>query len=114
MADIVHEQVKQAMSRIRRLSADEEAKRLAFVRERALRDEVSLLNEARQEGLQEGELRLLQRLLGKRFGVLPPWAMERLESASLEQLERWSDEILSAQTLEKALVWQDDQPGHGF
>jgi predicted transposase/invertase (TIGR01784 family) len=41
MATIAHEPVKQAMSRIRRLSADEEAQRLAFVRERALRDEVS-------------------------------------------------------------------------
>jgi hypothetical protein len=35
------------MSRIRELSADEEARRLAFVREPALRDEVSLLNDAR-------------------------------------------------------------------
>ncbi|BAU56982.1 hypothetical protein HH1059_03030 [Halorhodospira halochloris] len=54
MAKIAHEPVKRAMSRIRELSADEEARRLAFVRERALRDEVSQLNEARQEGRQEG------------------------------------------------------------
>ncbi|MGP5144591.1 hypothetical protein ACTXKF_19690 [Vreelandella alkaliphila] len=32
------------MSRIRELSADEETRRLAFVRERALRDEVSFFN----------------------------------------------------------------------
>ncbi|SFU43535.1 hypothetical protein [Halomonas korlensis] len=50
MANVVHEPVKQAMSRIRQLSADEEAQRLAFVRERALRDEVSLLNDAKREG----------------------------------------------------------------
>ncbi|MBK1674994.1 hypothetical protein CKO35_17285 [Ectothiorhodospira shaposhnikovii] len=55
MAKVAHEPVKRAMSRIRELSADEEAQRLAFVRERALRDEVSLLNEARREGRQEGE-----------------------------------------------------------
>ena len=36
------------------LSADEEARRQAFVRERALHDEVSFLNEARREGRQEG------------------------------------------------------------
>ncbi|SEP61528.1 conserved hypothetical protein (putative transposase or invertase) [Ectothiorhodospira magna] len=54
MAKVVHEPVKRAMSRIRELSADEEAQRLAFVRERALRDEVSLLNEARREGEQKG------------------------------------------------------------
>ncbi|BBE11118.1 hypothetical protein HH1059_17610 [Halorhodospira halochloris] len=54
MAKIAHEPVKRAMSRIRELSADEEARRLAFVRERAMRDEVSQLNEARQEGEQIG------------------------------------------------------------
>jgi predicted transposase/invertase (TIGR01784 family) len=40
---------------VRELSADEEARRLAFVRERALRDEVSLLKEAREEGFHAGE-----------------------------------------------------------
>jgi predicted transposase/invertase (TIGR01784 family) len=54
MSTVAHEPVKQAMNRIRELSADEEARRLAFVRERALRDEVSLLNEAKREGRQEG------------------------------------------------------------
>ena len=54
MANIGHEPVKEAMSRIRQLSADEEARRLAFVRERALRDEVSFLNDARREGHEEG------------------------------------------------------------
>jgi len=43
------------MSRILELSADEEARRLAFVRERALRDEVSLLNDAKTEGQREDE-----------------------------------------------------------
>ncbi|TDN95381.1 hypothetical protein [Halomonas ventosae] len=36
MAKVAHEPVKKAMSRIRELGADEEARRLAFVRERAL------------------------------------------------------------------------------
>jgi len=36
MATVAHEPVKQAMHRIRALSADVEARRLAFVRERAL------------------------------------------------------------------------------
>ena len=55
------------MSRIRELSADEEARRLAFVRERALRDEVSLLNDAKREGLEEGEKLGLNK--GERLGV---------------------------------------------
>jgi len=53
MANVAHEPVKKAMSRIRELSADEETRRLAFVRERALRDEISLLNDARREGREE-------------------------------------------------------------
>ncbi|XGA80966.1 hypothetical protein OR573_04750 [Halomonas sp. CH40] len=54
MANVSHEPVKRAMNRIRELSADEETRRLAFVRERALHDEVSLLSDARQEGLKQG------------------------------------------------------------
>ncbi|BBE11103.1 hypothetical protein HH1059_17450 [Halorhodospira halochloris] len=63
MAKIAHEPVKRAMSRIRELSADEEARRLAFVRERALRDEVSQLNEARQEGRQEANAETARNLI---------------------------------------------------
>ncbi|SDY40895.1 hypothetical protein SAMN05421644_1619 [Allochromatium warmingii] len=54
MATINHAPIQQALNRVRQLSADEEAQRLAFVRERAMRDEVSYLSEARQEGHQEG------------------------------------------------------------
>jgi predicted transposase/invertase (TIGR01784 family) len=54
MAEFTHEPVQQAMDRLRELSADEETRRLAFVRERALHDEVSFLNEAKREGREEG------------------------------------------------------------
>ena len=54
MANVAHEPVKRAMSRIRELNGDEETRRLAFVRERALRDEVSFLNDAKREGEQLG------------------------------------------------------------
>lgn len=60
MAKIAHEPVKSAKSRIRELSADEEPRRLAFVRERALRDEVSLLNDARREGREEVARNLIE------------------------------------------------------
>jgi hypothetical protein len=42
-----------AYFRLRHLSADAETRRLAFVRERALRDERSLLKDAREEGRAE-------------------------------------------------------------
>ena len=53
MAQFTHEPVQQAMDRLRELSADEETRRLAFVRERALHDEVSLLNDAKRQGREE-------------------------------------------------------------
>lgn len=54
MANVAHEPVKQAMNRIRQLSADDEARFLALARECALHDEVSFLNEARREGREQG------------------------------------------------------------
>jgi len=97
MANVAHEPVKKAMSRIRELSADEETRRLAFVRERALRDEVSFLNDARREEAQ----RILHKQLGLKFGDLPDWAERRLEQATPEQLEDWSAAILTANSLDE-------------
>tara|TARA_R110000751_G_scaffold191638_1_gene297274 strand:- start:517 stop:747 length:231 start_codon:yes stop_codon:yes gene_type:complete len=63
MANVAHEPVKRAMSRIRELNADEETRRLAFVRERALRDEVSFLNDAKREGEKLGIVK------GEKLGI---------------------------------------------
>ena len=60
MANVAHEPVKKAMNRIRELSADEEARRLAFVRERALRDEVSFINDAERRGRREGRMETMR------------------------------------------------------
>ena len=51
MANIASEPVKTALSTIKHLSADEETRRLAFVRERAVRDELTLLKEAEERGI---------------------------------------------------------------
>ncbi len=65
MAAIEHAPIQEALNRVRQLSADEEARRMAFVRERALHDEVSLLKEAREEGREEGA----GREEGERLGI---------------------------------------------
>ncbi|BBE11115.1 hypothetical protein HH1059_17580 [Halorhodospira halochloris] len=96
MAKIAHEPVKRAMCRIRELSADEEARRLAFVRERALRDEVSQLNEARQEGEQVG----LEK--GEQIGL------EKGEQIGLEKGERLRAER-TARNLIKTNALTDEQ-----
>ncbi len=53
-----------------------------------------------EEGRQEGEQILLQRMLTRRFGGVPDWAQERLIEADPEQLEQWADRLLDAPTLE--------------
>ncbi|MBM3203725.1 Rpn family recombination-promoting nuclease/putative transposase, partial [Candidatus Woesearchaeota archaeon] len=54
MANIHHEPVHRALECLKHLSADAETRRLAFVRERALRDEVALRRMDREEGREEG------------------------------------------------------------
>ena len=55
MATITHEPVRKARDKLAALSVDAETRRLAFVRERALLDEASLLKDAREEGREEGK-----------------------------------------------------------
>lgn len=52
--------MQQTLEVLKDLSADDETQRKAFVRERALRDEISQLASARVEGLREGEQMGLQ------------------------------------------------------
>jgi len=54
MAHIANESVRTAFDRLKTLSNDEKARRLAFVRERALLDERSLLKDAHDEGWEQG------------------------------------------------------------
>ncbi|EXJ09364.1 flagellar assembly protein H [Nitrincola nitratireducens] len=54
MVDIPYEPVKKAMERLKMISADDEERRLAFVRQRAMHDEATLLKEAREGGFEQG------------------------------------------------------------
>ncbi len=58
-----------------------------------------------QQGVQQGERKLLLRLLQKRFGAEVDTATEqRLAAASPEQLEAWGERVLSAATLTELLA----------
>jgi len=58
-------------------------------------------------GRVEGESRILRRQLERRFGVLPQWASEQLESAKEDELEAWSEAVLTAPTLEAVFKHQN-------
>ena len=60
MSQLTYPPVQQALEVLKDLSADDETQRKAFVRERALRDEISQLASARMEGKQEGKQEGLQ------------------------------------------------------
>ncbi|WP_163560293.1 DUF4351 domain-containing protein [Halomonas sp. NO4] len=61
------------------------------------------IEKGRQEGRQEGEARLLAKQMSLKFGDLPAWAQDRIETASTEQLEAWAERILTADSLEALL-----------
>jgi predicted transposase YdaD len=64
------------------------------------------LEDGKQEGLKQGETALLRRQLERRFGVLPDWASQRLESLSPAALEEAGLRLLDAATLEEVLGTQ--------
>ena len=55
--------------------------------------------EGKQEGRQEGEALALQKLLAKRFGVIPVEITAQIANASLEQIEQWFDTAIDASFL---------------
>ena len=64
--------------------------------------------EGRHEGLErgvrqgrvQGERAVLERLLRRRFGLLPPAVAARLSRASAGEIEAWADNVLDAATLD--------------
>ena len=104
MSDLAYPPVQQALKKLHDLSLNEEDRYRAIARERALYNELTLLRDAREEGREEGlalaKTATLTRLLTRRFGVLPEWALKRVQRASGEQIDAWLDRILDAPTLQ--------------
>jgi len=53
-----------------------------------------------QQGMHEGEAKLLRRQVSKRFGNVPQWLDELLSSPTTD-LESLSDRVLDAKTLDE-------------
>ena len=57
-----------------------------------------------QQGMQQGTQKMnkiLSTQLNHRFGTLPQWATEKIESADMDTLERWFLKLLSAEKLDE-------------
>jgi hypothetical protein len=46
----------------------------------------------------------LERLLIRRFGLLPDWGKAQLAGATSEQLDRWSDRVLEVDSIQGVLA----------
>lgn len=55
------------------------------------------------KGEARGKAKGLKLLLTRRFGRLPRWAIQRLDTAAMEQLDAWLEGIFDAQSLEDLL-----------
>ena len=64
--------------------------------------------EGKAEGQRLGMARTLKNLARRRFGDLPDWAVDRIDRADVDTLERWSYRFLDATVLEE--VFRDDEP----
>ena len=56
-----------------------------------------------QQGMQQGEAKVLIRLMTRRFGELPDATLREIESADADTLLQWSERVLTAQTLDEVL-----------
>ena len=77
------------------LSADPEARRLAADREEAFLLGRFELQEAREEGAEQGQRKLLLKQASLRFGMLPEHIVQRIESANGDELLRWGEAVLT-------------------
>lgn len=58
-----NEYIKKAEKELEYLSGDEETRRLAFLRDKAIRDEISLKAGAREEGKKEASIEIAKKML---------------------------------------------------
>jgi len=62
------------------------------------------LEQGREQGMVQGQLKVLKRLLARRFGDLPGRSLTVLEKAGPEDLERWTDRVLDANSLDEVFA----------
>jgi hypothetical protein len=66
---------------------------------------MSTADKLRAEGRAKGAARILMRQLTRKFGWVPDRVRERINAASIEQLEVWCERVLDAETLDEVFSW---------
>lgn len=100
MKNVTHEPVLRAMERLKELSADDETRRLAEIREKVLRDNEAEYKEGVYEGRLKGMRESLVLQLEAKFGEVPDRIRSRIGTADYPQLKFWLKKILFADSLD--------------
>jgi predicted transposase/invertase (TIGR01784 family) len=95
--------LKPAQETLQAISADEQARRLAEERERALAGWRIAMGETRAEGRLEGAREIVERLLSQRFGPLPDAVRARIREADHAELDRLSAGLFEATSLDQLM-----------
>ncbi|MBF0109688.1 MAG: DUF4351 domain-containing protein [Magnetococcales bacterium] len=59
-----------------------------------------MVAKGRQEGRQEEAASMLLKLMHRKFGQTPDWAIEKIKTAKLELIETWSDNFVFANSVD--------------
>ena len=82
--------VKKAEKELEYLSGDEETRRLAELREKAIRDELAAIAQARDEGISEGEsqntIKIAKKMLEKQIDIALIMEITGLTKEEIEKL----------------------------
>ena len=88
-----NKEIKKAQEELEYLTGDEEERRLAFLREKAIRDEISNINGARKEGIKKGieqgeKRKQLEIAKNMKEEKIPIEQIEKITGLSLEEIEK--------------------------
>lgn len=93
----VHEAIEERVLPALTAALDEEQRQdMATIAEQ-------LIEKGERKGMEKGQRAIVQRLLERRFGPLPPEALARLARAVPSELEQWAERLLVAATLSEVL-----------
>ncbi|MFN6472298.1 MAG: DUF4351 domain-containing protein [Nostoc sp. SerVER01] len=67
------------------------------------------MEEGIQQGLQQGELKIIQRQLTRRIGAITPELQQQLAGLSLTQLEDLAEALLDFSTEADLVAWLQQQ-----
>ena len=84
---IENENVKKAEEELEYLTGDEEIKRLAFLREKAIMDERDAMYKAKKEGIKEGKIKIAVKMLKKGIDIESIVELTELEKEEIEKLK---------------------------